>query len=102
MNCLSLKKASFIINGAKLQSCTNNHFNFKLEKQNFQIIKGTVYNQKQEPCIGATVQVIQISCKDNARCLLGYVQTDEKGEYLFSLEAKPCMKYELTIYAPLY
>jgi hypothetical protein len=99
MNCSP--KASFVIEGAKLRFCKDNHFNIKLKSQCFQIIKGTVYNQKQEPCEGAVVQVIQINCKDKTRCLLGYVLTGENGGYLFALNAKPHLKYELTIYAPL-
>ncbi|OYO76233.1 hypothetical protein C8E03_10255 [Lachnotalea glycerini] len=98
MNCL--KSASFTIEGAKLK-CRNNHFNIQLDRQKFQIIKGTVFNQKQHPCKGAAIQVFQINCKNNDRSLLGYVLTDEAGEYLFAIEAKPFMKYEIIIYAPL-
>lgn len=100
MNCF--KKSSFIINGNNLRYCSENHVNIHLKRQNFQIIKGTVYNQKQEPSIGAAVQVVEISCKNHSRHLLGYTLTDENGHYLFSLVAKPCMKYELAIYDPLY
>jgi len=99
MNCS--KKSSFIIEGAKLQYCRDNHFNIRLDSQKFQIIKGNVYNQKSEPCEGAVVQIFQINSSDKLKDLLGYVFTDECGEYLFALEANPCMIYELTIYAPL-
>lgn len=95
------KKASFVIKGSKLNFCKENHFPIQLDRQKFQIVKGTVYNQNQEPCEGAVVQVIQINCKDKTKNLLGYVLTGENGEYLFAIEAKPCMKYELTIFAPL-
>ena len=99
MNCS--QKASFIIEGAKLQHCSNNHFSIKLDSQKFQIIKGTVYNQNKETCEGAVIQIVQIGCRDRTKCLLGYVFSDENGEYLFALEANPCMIYELAIYAPL-
>ena len=95
------KKASFVIKGNKLKSNKDNHFNIQLYRQKSQIIKGTVYNYKNEPCEGAVVQVIQINQNDRARNQLGYALTDENGEYLFAIEAKTCMKYELTIYAPL-
>ncbi|SEW23270.1 hypothetical protein [[Clostridium] fimetarium] len=95
------KTSSFIIEGARLQHSKNNHFNIKLDNLKFQIIKGTIYNQKKERCEGAVVQVVQISCRDKSKCLLGYVFTDENGEYIFALEAKSCMIYELAIYAPL-
>lgn len=100
MNCS--KKASFMVNGARLHSCRENHFDIQLQKRNFQIINGTVYNQKQEPCQGAAVQVVQINCEEETKTILGYVLTDENGHYLFPIEAKPWMKYELTIYAPLF
>lgn len=99
MNCS--KKESFIIKGTELQRCKKNNFNIKLSPKKSQIIKGTVYNQRQEPCEGAVVLVLQISCKNKTKKLLGYVLTGEEGEYLFAIEAKPDMKYELTIYAPL-
>ncbi|MEY8355922.1 hypothetical protein AALB39_21555 [Lachnospiraceae bacterium 54-53] len=99
MNCL--KKSFFLINGAKLQSCRENHFNFYLKRRSYQIIRGTVYNKNREPCAGAAVQVTQINCGDQSRSMLGYTLTDENGNYLFSLEAKPHMKYELAVFAPL-
>lgn len=99
MNCY--KKASFVIKGAKLCRCRENHFPIRLDPKEFQIIKGIVYNAKNEPCDGAVVQVIQISCKDEVRNLLGYALTDEYGQYLFAIEAEPYMKYELMVYAPL-
>jgi len=99
MNCS--KKSSFIIEGARLERCKDNHFNIKLDSQKLQIIKGTIYNQKKEPCEGTVVQIVQISWSDKSKYLLGYVFTDENGEYLFALEAKPSMLYELSIYAPL-
>lgn len=99
MNCF--KKSSFIINGAKLQSRPEYHFRIQLDKQNFQIINGTVYGQDQNPCACAAVRITQISCRDNTRRLLGYTVTDENGYYLFSIKAKADRKYELSVYAPL-
>ncbi|MFT4005821.1 MAG: hypothetical protein QM683_09360 [Lacrimispora sp.] len=100
MNCF--KKSSFVISGARLQSSKDNHFNIRLKGRCFQIIRGTVYNQNQEPCAGAAVQVIEINGEDHSRIPLGYAFTDENGYYLFSIEAKPSMKYELAVYAPLH
>ena len=99
MNCF--KKSSLRINGAKLQSYPEYHFHIQLEKQNYQIINGTVYVQDHKPCAGAVVQITQIDCRDNTRSLLGYTLTDENGYYLFSIKAKTYMKYELAVYAPL-
>ncbi|MFA9376168.1 MAG: hypothetical protein ACERKZ_05365 [Lachnotalea sp.] len=95
------KNASFIVRGANLEYCRENHINIKLAPNKFQIIKGIVYNQRLEPCEGAVVQVIQINGKTKSKIILGYVTTNEEGEYLFSIEANPSMKYELTIFAPL-
>ncbi len=99
MNCS--KRESFIVKGTDLACCKKNNLTIKLGPKKSQIIKGTVYNQRQEPCEGAVVLVLQINCKNKVRKLLGYVITGEEGEYLFAIEAKPYMKYELTIYAPL-
>jgi uncharacterized protein YegP (UPF0339 family) len=92
---------SFLISGSKLLPWRENHYNFKLCRKNHQIIKGTIYNQDQTPCAGATVLVTQIDNEKQERMLLGFVVTDKAGHYLFSLEANPKMKYELTVYAPI-
>ncbi|SET86508.1 carboxypeptidase-like regulatory domain-containing protein [Lacrimispora sphenoides] len=99
MNCF--KKSSLKINGAKLQSHPEYHFDIHLEKQKFQVINGTVYSENQKPCAGAAVRITQIDCRDNTSSLLGYTLTDENGYYLFSMKAKTNMKYELAVYAPL-
>ncbi|MDR7811344.1 carboxypeptidase-like regulatory domain-containing protein [Lacrimispora sp.] len=99
MNCF--KKSSLRINGAKLQSQPEYHFDIHLENQKFQIINGTVYSENQKPCAGAAVRITQIDCRDNTSSLLGYTLTDENGYYLFSMKAKTNMKYELAVYAPL-
>ncbi|HCD42705.1 MAG TPA: hypothetical protein DEQ64_03000 [Lachnoclostridium sp.] len=99
MNCF--RKSSLKINGAKLQSRPEYHFDIQLEKSIYQIINGTVYSQDQKPCASAVVQITQIDCRDNTRSLLGYTLSDENGYYLFSIKAKACMKYELAVYAPL-
>lgn len=92
---------SFLISGSKLLPWRENHYNFKLCKKHHQIIKGTIYNQNQTPCAGATVIVTQIDEEKQERMLLGFAVTDEAGYYLFSLEAIPKMKYELTVFAPI-
>jgi hypothetical protein len=92
---------TFFISGSKLMPCRENHYNFHLCKRHYQIIKGTVYSQNQTPCAGATVQLTQINEKSYEKVRLGYAVTDESGHYLFSLEAKPQMKYELSVFAPL-
>ncbi len=99
MNCF--KKSSLRINGARLQSRPEYHFHIQLEKQNFQIIKGTIYGQDQKPCRGAVIRIAQIDCQDGTRQLLGYTVADENGYYLFSIKAKSDKKYELAVYAPL-
>ncbi|MBA4687450.1 hypothetical protein [Candidatus Galacturonibacter soehngenii] len=73
----------------------------QLECKEFQIVKGTVYQSNNVPCIGAVVQVIQRNLKDNRIETIGYVITGEDGGYLFSINAKPYMLYELIVYEPL-
>ncbi len=99
MSCF--KKSSLRISGARLQSRPEYHFRIQLDKQSYQIIKGTIYGQNQEPCGGAVIRITQIDCRDFYRQLLGYTVADENGYYLFSIKAKADKKYELTVYAPL-
>ena len=95
------KKASFTIRGSRLLPCRENHFNFHLGQMNYQIIKGTVYCLNQRPCGRAVVQITQVDMVNHTATLLGYTITDEAGRYVFSLEAQPDMKYELSVFAPL-
>lgn len=99
MNCN--KNASFTIEGSSLLPCSKKHFNFHLSRMNFQIIKGTVYRVDHTPCCGAVVQITQVDMATHAATPLGYAITDKAGRYVFSLQAQPDMKYELSVFAPL-
>ena len=91
---------SITLENSKLKEAMYYHLNIMLKGKRLQIIKGTVYNQKQKPSRGAVIQVTQIS-NLNRRSILGYCYTDENGKYLFAIEAQPYMKYEIAVYAPL-
>lgn len=65
------------------------------------IIKGKVYNSKKQPSIEAVIEVIQFDSKRNIKEIIGYSYTNNKGEYLFSIEVLPKMYYEIKIYSPL-
>ncbi|GLB24083.1 hypothetical protein LXJ15735_03240 [Lacrimispora xylanolytica] len=95
------RRNTFMIRGSKLLPWRENHYNFHLSRDHHQIIKGTVYSEEGTPCAGASIMLTQIDEANQERLVLGYAVTDEAGQYLFSLEAKPQMKYELTVYAPL-
>ena len=95
------KSSSFTIRGSRLLPCSENHFDFHLGRINFQIIKGTVYCLDQTPSAGAAVQITQINMVNCTSAVLGYAITDEAGHYVFSLEARPDMKYEISVFAPL-
>lgn len=94
-------RSAFEINARNLHCYRNNHYHFRLHREKYQIIQGTVYNQNQQPCVGAAIQVVAIDCRNGYTRLLGYVVTNELGEYVFSVSAKPYLKYELTVFAPL-
>lgn len=70
-------------------------------KLNKRIIEGTVYNQNKLPSVAAVIEVVQINCETNIRKTMGYSYTDNKGQYLFCIENKPHVFYELFIYSPL-
>lgn len=94
-------RTSFLIEESELRYNRNNHINIRLGTRRFQVIKGTVYNQENSPCSKVVVRIVQINSHNQAHELLGYVVTDEHGDYLFVLEANPCMTYELTVFASL-
>ncbi|MDR3594085.1 hypothetical protein [Clostridium sp.] len=97
----SCKEPNIIINTNDLNCRTKYNLDIILMSKRRVIIRGTVYNAKKQPSIGAAIEVIQIEPKSNAREILGYSYTDNKGEYLFSMEVLPYMIYELKIYSPL-
>lgn len=98
---MSGKRPSILLEGRQLNDHTHYQLEFVLDCRCLQIIKGIVYDQNQKPSVGAALKVTQIRNKNHAKSILGYCFTDEKGEYLFAIEALPWMKYEIMVYAPL-
>lgn len=96
-----MNKNSYYVNGTRLHPFKENHFTFQLTHRNFQIIKGTVYNHNNIPCSHAVLQVSELNCDTQDKLLLGYTITDETGNYLIPIEAKPYKNYEITIFTPL-
>jgi hypothetical protein len=93
-------KMSICINTDKLNSETQYNLNIIL-RLNKRIIRGTVYNQKRLPSVGAAIEVVQMNCKTNIKKIMGYSYTDSKGQYLFCIEVLSHMVYEIAIYSPL-
>ena len=91
---------SICINTDELNPETQYNLDIILEL-NKRIIKGTVYNQNKRPSIGAAIEVVQIDYKTNTKQTIGYSYTDNKGQYLFCIENKTHVFYELFIYSPL-
>lgn len=100
-NIKSCKKTSILIDTINLNCKIKYNLNIILKSKRRVIIKGTVYNKKQQPSIGAAIEMIQIDCRNNIKKILGYSYTDCKGEYLFFIEVLPYMLYEIAIYSPL-
>jgi hypothetical protein len=95
------KKTSILINSNNFNCRTKYNLNIILKSKKRVIVKGTVYNKKKIPSIGAVIEVIEVDCRNNTRKILGYSYTDDKGEYLFCIEAFSYMLYEIVIYSPL-
>lgn len=95
------EKTSILINTNNLNYCSKYNLNIILKCHRRVIIKGTVYNSNKLPSIGAAIEVIQVSSGSDIRKIIGYSYTDNKGEYLFSLEVLPDIFYEMNIYSPL-
>lgn len=95
------RTTSIMIFGSKLRQNMQYNFNVMLRTHSFQIIRGTVYDHNKKPSKGAVIQITQIRMDNNRRQILGYSYTDEKGQYVFTIQALSYMKYEMTVYAPL-
>ena len=63
----SCKKTSILINTNNLNCRTKYNLNIILKSKKRVIIRGTVYNAKKQPSIGAAIEIIQIDCKRNIR-----------------------------------
>lgn len=96
-----MQKNYILINSNDLNSRTKYNLNIILMSEKRVIIKGTVYNEKKQPSIGAVIEIIQIDYKKSIKDVLGYSYTDNKGEYTLSVEVSPKMFYEIGIYSPL-
>ncbi|MFL0197711.1 hypothetical protein ACJDU8_19380 [Clostridium sp. WILCCON 0269] len=94
-------KTSVLINTSNLNHCRKYNLNIILKCYKRVIIKGTVYNPNKLPSIGAAIEIIQVNFGSDIRKIIGYSYTDNKGEYLFSLEVLPDIFYEMNIYSPL-
>lgn len=70
----------------------------KVKSSNTVLIKGRVLNPDNSPSIGACVEVIELEIKE---ITLGYVFTNNKGDFGFTINYKPNVDYKLNIYSPL-
>lgn len=95
------KKTPIILHGYNLMERTKCNVDIVIKKKNISIIKGTVYNEKHKPAVGAAIEVKEINCFNKKSTILGYCFTDNKGKYVFSLTAAYGMCYEISIYSPL-
>lgn len=65
------------------------------------ILKGTIYDEKQELVSGAVVTVTEVDPLIKTTKFLGYTITDINGYYLIAIEAFEDKFYELGIFPPL-
>lgn len=65
------------------------------------ILKGTIYDEKQELVSGAVVTVTEVDPLSKNTKFLGYTITDINGYYLIAIEAFEDKFYELGIFPPL-
>ena len=56
------KNNSIVLYGSKFKCSKMCKINMVIRKKNTVIIKGNVYNENQEPSIGAAIEVKEISC----------------------------------------
>lgn len=96
-----IKAQSIILYGSKLKCSDIKKINIILRKKYRTIIKGLVYDENNEPSIGAAVEVKQLNCFTGKFNILGYCFTNYKGEYVFCVQPEFGIHYEISIYSPL-
>ena len=94
LNCI-------LIRGESLKPGKKNILNLILITEKSTLIKGTVYEGKCVPSVGASIKVVEINPLNKKRKVLGYTYTDDKGEYQFKVIPISCMLYEFTVYSAL-
>ncbi|WP_024294393.1 hypothetical protein [Lacrimispora indolis] len=71
-----------------------------MEKSDQVLLRGTIFNSRQEVIEGAVVRVIKIT-QENQRVNKGYVITNGSGEFAIAVEKDRYANYQLDIYEPL-
>jgi uncharacterized protein YjaG (DUF416 family) len=64
------------------------------------LLSGTVFNTRCEALEGAVVRITTVNPLKKTR-LLGYVITNQFGEFAVAVEKNPQIDYQLDIYEPL-
>lgn len=93
--------SSIILHGYNLLELNRCKVVMNIKSKNITIIRGTIYTENNEPSIGVAIEVKKINCSNKKSLIIGYCFTDDKGEYVFPLEATYGMCYEISIYSPL-
>lgn len=64
------------------------------------LLKGTVYDEIGEPVVNAVVRIeMSYSCGNDR--ILGYVVTNESGEFLIKVRRCAGLYYKITVFEPL-
>lgn len=71
-----------------------------IEKSNKVLLTGTIYNSLCESIEGAVVQIFEINA-EHQRNNLGYVITNQFGEFAITVIKNINVKYQLDVYEPL-
>ncbi len=71
-----------------------------MEKSHQVLLRGTIFNSRQEAIEGAVVRVIKITW-ENQKVNKGYVITNGSGEFAIAVEKDMYADYQLDIYEPL-
>jgi hypothetical protein len=64
------------------------------------LLTGTVYNEQNMPVKGAVVEVTAV-CFPNHRVKMGYILTNQEGEFTIAVEKNDFINYLIHIYEPL-
>jgi hypothetical protein len=89
-----------VITPSDLDNKTILQTNITLERSCETLLTGIIYNEGCVPVEGAVIEVIAVYYR-NYRVKLGYVITNQGGEFALAVTKNDFINYHLNIYEPL-
>lgn len=88
-----------IVTPNDLENRTILQTNITVQRSDEVLLTGTVFGEQCEPLQGTVIQIIRISGRN--RISIGYVITNQDGEFAIAVAKNNRVKYQLDVYGPL-